>query len=149
MSVLNRKQLLQSARRVAFYGLKRSGQGFANQVLDNWRRHTPELEPIAVRADGQSLDGLETVRSLGEIDPRPDLAVVVLNPQAAQAAIDDAARAQQRRIWLVLNAASRENVSLASDLGMDVVVGCPLMYMPAAGFVHRLHGWLANLFTRL
>jgi len=142
-------RFLEEAKRVAFYGLKRDGGGFANQVLDSWRQHKSGFEAIAVRPDGESIDGLRTVRSSSEIDPLPDLAVVMLNPQSAQTAIDDAARAQLRRIWLVLNAASRENVALANDLGMDVAVGCPLMYMPNAGFVHRLHGWFANLFTRL
>lgn len=142
-------RFLQEGKRVAFYGLKRGGSGFANQVFDSWRKHTPDLEPVAVRPDGEPVDGLPSVRSSSEIDPLPDLAVVMLNPQDAQAAIDDAARSRLRRIWLVLNAASRENVALARDLGLDVAVGCPLMYMPNAGFVHRLHGWFANLFTRL
>lgn len=147
--MIRQRQILESTRRLAFYGLRRSGQGFANTVLDDWRQHTPDLEVIAVRPDGEALAGLQTVRSAADIEPSPDAAVVVLSSDHAHAAVDDVARAGLRHLWLVLNAASRENVALANELGLEVAGGCPLLFMPHTGFPHNLHRGLARLFGRL
>jgi predicted CoA-binding protein len=145
----SQQQFIESVQHLACYGLKRSGRGFADDIITAWQALNPGLHVTAVRPDGSALEGFTTVRSAGEVEGQADAAVIVLNPARSHAAIDDAAAAGIRRLWLVMNSASRENTEHARQLGLEVTVGCPLLFMPHTGFPHNLHRGLARLFGRI
>lgn len=140
---------LKTAHHVAFYGLKRSGKGFARDILKSLRAFRNELSITAVHPEANSLDDLPVVKHAAQIKPAADCALVMLKPADAKAAIDDAAHGGIKRIWLALDSANPANRQLARDRGMEVVDGCPLLFLPDQGFPHNFHRWLARIFGKL
>lgn len=140
---------LQQAKHVVFYGLKRSGKGFAFDVLRGLRTHSPSLQITAVHLHTTKVDALPAALSAQEITPKPDSAVVVLSASNARSAIEDAARAGVQRVWLTMNAGTKDNLTYSTQLGMEAVGGCPLLFIPDAGFPHNVHRWLAKLFGKV
>jgi hypothetical protein len=61
--------------------------------------------------------------------------------------VKDCAEAGIRRVWMHrgvgAGAVSPRAVAFCHEHGLSVVEGaCPYMYLPGAGLVHRVHGWL-------
>jgi len=142
-------QFLAAARHLAFYGLKRSGEGYAHDVLKGLRRLHPEYVITAIHPEADEVGGLPAVRSASRLRPAADSAIVVLKPARAAQAIDDAAQAGVRRIWLAMNAHNETTRRQAQDRGLTVVNGCPLLFMPDQELPHRIHRWLAQVFRRI
>jgi hypothetical protein len=63
--------------------------------------------------------------------------------------IRDAAAAGIRHVWLQQGSESLEAITLAAELGLDVVAGeCILMFARPTG-IHRAHHWLWQITHRL
>ena len=143
------EQFLEARQFVAIYGLSRTGKGFAYVVRDAMQSHNPQLRVCAIHPDRPQLEGMMVYASAEQVVPRPDAAVVVLPPDKARHALDDIAASGIHHVWLVLEAASEANMDYAGNLGLEVVRGCPMLYMEEAGFPHNLHRWLAKLFKAI
>jgi len=149
MGATSQDQFLSSAQHIAFYGLKRSGKGFAQDILKGLQSYRDELAITAVHPEADSLHDLPVVQCASQIKPAADSAVVMLKPADAIAAIDDAAHGGVKRIWLAMDSSNTANLQRARDCGMEVVDGCPLLFLPDQGFPHNFHRWLARLFGKL
>ena len=147
--MLDQNEFLRTMQRLVIYGLKRNGQGFAQEVYRAVSSIRGDTEFIAVHPEADSLGGIEVVRTAGAIDPPPDSAMVILNAEDAHRAIDDIARADIRRVWLVLNAATPTNVEHAQSNALQVVKGCPLLFIQGLGFPHNIHRAIARLFGKV
>ncbi len=142
--------LLKTKGPVALYGLSRTHKGYARDVLSALRVSSPTAEIFAVHpsAWSGSLHGVISVRSAKEIDG-PELAVIVLKPENARKALEDAADAGAQKVWLVMNAASKENQEYAAKRGMQVVSGCPMLFVDDPVFPHSIHRAIAKLFGKV
>jgi len=141
-------RFLQSARISAFYGLKRDGKGFAYTVLDALRKAKPSLIIVPVHPSAGKLAGLTARYSARAINPAPNSAFIVLNADNARAALEDAKAGGVKQAWLVMNAASRDNLQYARSIGLPAVGGCPLVFLPGQAFPHNLHRGIAQLFRQ-
>jgi predicted CoA-binding protein len=142
-------EFLDAMQHVAFYGLKRSGKGFAYDVLHGLEDAYPKAQFTAVHPEVSELDGHEAVKGASAIEPKPDAAIIVLKPGNARQAIDDVHLAGIPRLWLVMGCDSRDNIEYARGLGMAAIGGCPLLFITGLGFPHNFHRWLAKLFGKL
>jgi predicted CoA-binding protein len=135
---------------VALYGLSRTRNGFAREVLSALRATSPTAEIFAVHpsARNANLHGVASVRSAQDIE-EPELAVIVLKPEDARKALEDAANAGAQKVWLVMNAASKENQEYAEKRGMQVVGGCPMLFVDDPVFPHSIHRAIAKLFGKI
>jgi predicted CoA-binding protein len=147
----NQNSFLESAEPIAFYGLSRKGKGFAYDVLKAVRESQPDTPATAVHpsADDLPAANLPVARSAKDLSPPAGRAIVVLASKDAGAALEDAAAAGVKRVWLVMEACSKENRVRAKSLGVEVVDGCPLLFIPDQAFPHNFHRWLAKLFGKL
>ncbi len=64
--------------------------------------------------------------------------------------VRDCIAAHVPRVWLHrasgAGAVSERAVALCRESGIGVVPGaCPLMFLPATGLPHRIHGWVQRL----
>jgi predicted CoA-binding protein len=136
---------------VAIYGLSRSGKGYARDVLTALRTSSPGAAIYAVHpsAKADELHGALAVRSAKEIQPQPALAVIVLKPEDARKALEDAAGAGARKVWLVMNACSLANKKYAESQGMQVVGGCPILFSDKPESIHGFHRAIAKLFGKV
>jgi predicted CoA-binding protein len=143
------QQFIDQAQHVAFYGLSASGAGFAYDVLKALQSARPNLRVSPVHPAAAVLAGLPAAQQAQRLSPPPDCAMIVLKPGDAAVAMDDAARAGVKAVWLVMNAASRENLERAKSLGLDVVPGCPMLFIAGQPFPHNFHRALAQLFGKM
>jgi predicted CoA-binding protein len=141
-------KFLESARVTAYYGLKRDGKGYAYTVLDALRQAAPQLTIVPVHPSAGKLGGMAARHSARAISPAPNSAIIVLKADDARAALEDAKAGGVRQAWLVLNAASRDNLDYARSMGLPAVGGCPLVFLPGMKFPHNLHRGIAQLFRQ-
>jgi predicted CoA-binding protein len=141
-------RFIQSARITAFYGLKRDGTGFAYTVLDALRKAAPTMLITPVHPSAGKLAGLPARHSARAINPAPNSAVIVLKADDARMALEDAKAGGVKQAWLVMGAASRDNLDYARSIGLPALGGCPLVFLPGMGFPHNLHRGIARLFRQ-
>jgi predicted CoA-binding protein len=136
---------------VALYGLSRSGKGFARDILSALRMNSPSAVIFAIHpsASDNDLHGVQAVRSAKDFPQQPDLAVIVLKPGDARKALEDAADAGANKVWLVMNANSKENCEYAVSRGMQVVGGCPMLFVDRQSFPHNVHRSIAKLLGKV
>ncbi len=142
-------RFIDQAQHLAFYGLSGSGKGYAYDVLKAVQYARPNLRVTPIHPSATALGGLKALASAARINPPPDCAMIVLKPEDAAVALQDAAAAGARAVWLVQNAASCANLAQAQALGLRAVGGCPVLFTPGQPFPHNFHRALAQMFGRL
>lgn len=149
--MIRQNSFLESSGPLAFYGLSRKGKGFAYEVLNAVRNHQPELPITAIHPEAPELplSNIRVVQSAAKVDPLPARAMVVLKAKDARQALEDAAEAGVKEVWLVMDACSKANRDLAQDKGIEVIDGCPLLFVPKPSFPHNIHRAIAKLFGKV
>src|SRR5512139_3049683 len=121
-------------------------------MLDaEFRRRGYDVVPV--HPEGGERDGRTCHRTVREIHPPVDAALLIVPPTRAAEATRDCLEAGVRRIWFHRGggpgSASPEALALCAARGVDPVVDlCPMMVLPGAGWAHRLHGWFRRRRTR-
>jgi predicted CoA-binding protein len=101
---------------------------------------------VPVNPNGGEIAGKACARSVGEIAPGVDGALLMTPPAATAAVVRECAQAGIRRVWLHRGAGqgavSDEALAAGRELGLEMVEGaCPMMFLPGTGLVHRIHGF--------
>lgn len=136
-----------SCQRIAVVGVSRSKNKFGNLAYRELR--SKGFEVVPVHHEAAELEGDACVRDLASLPQPADGVLVVVPPARATEVVQQAHDAGIRRVWLQQGAQSDEAVQYCRDHGMQVVANeCILMFAEPAGFVHRAHRWVANLFGR-
>lgn len=140
-----------SARRIALVGASTDPKHFSRAVLDGFRNAGYEVVPVHPRA--AEIAGLPAYPNLLDIDGPIDAAMVLVAADRAAGVVEDAAAGGVSKVWLHraagAGAVSPEAVGKARAAGIDLVEGgCPLMYLPNAGFIHRVHRFFHELGAR-
>lgn len=135
-------------RRVALLGASRSGKRFGATVLRSLIRAGHEVRPV--HPEGETLEGLPCTSSLSALAGEVETAVLVVPPSQTLKALEDAASAGIRRLWLQPGADSPAVLARAEELGLEVIHGhCILMFLSEGAWIHRAHrrieGWLGRL----
>ncbi|HET8734100.1 MAG TPA: CoA-binding protein, partial [Anaeromyxobacteraceae bacterium] len=133
-----------SSRRVALVGHSRSPRDFSRMVDAELRRRGYDVVPV--HPEGGEREGRTCFRTVKEVQPPVEAALLFVPPAGAEAAVRDCLEAGVRRIWFHRGAgrgsASPEALALCAARGVDPVVDlCPMMVLPGAGWGHRIHGW--------
>lgn len=128
---------------LAFAGARRSGQGFGSQLLRELVRQGYRVTPV--HPEAPALEGLPCVASFEALE-RPLPLVVALPRAKALGALEAAAQAGIREVWLQQGSESPEALRLAERHGLHVVHGaCLFMHLPDVRGIHRLHRGLWRL----
>jgi predicted CoA-binding protein len=128
--------------RLAFAGASRDTRQFANSVYRELRSHGHTMLPV--HPDAATVEGDPAAPSVSSVALHADGVVVMLPPEAALRVVREAVDAGIPRVWLHrgigTSAVSDEAVRYCRDRGVAVVDGaCPLMFLPGAAGMHRLH----------
>ena len=135
-------------RRLAVVGVSRDPQDFSRGLFRELLRRGYDLVPV--NAAGGVIEGLPCARRVQDVQPPVDGALVMTPPGQAEQVVRDCAAAGVPRVWLHRGigpgAMSAAAVGVCRENGIAVVEGeCPYMFLPAAGFVHRTHGFFRRL----
>ena len=116
---------------LAMVGVSHAADDFSRDVYRELRR-THTMVPVHPKA--VEIEGDHAVRALCELPPEVGGLLVMTNPQAAEALVDEAVEVGIPRVWLYKGAgrgsSTQHAVQVCEDHGVEVVDGqCPLMFL--------------------
>jgi predicted CoA-binding protein len=141
-----------TCRRIAVVGVSRDPKDFSRAVFRAFVERGYDVVPV--NAAGGEMDGRRAATRVGHVQPPPEAAFLLTPPAATGPVVRECADAGVKRVWLHRGAGqgavSPEAVALCRERGLEVVDGeCPFMFLPDAGFVHRVHRFFRRLGGRL
>jgi uncharacterized protein len=144
MSVIN-EFLAQPA--IALVGASRSRGKFGNYALRVMRDKGYRVYPIHPSA--KTIDGVECYPRIEDTPEHVDAVLIAVPPVQAIQVIREAAAAGVRYIWLQQGAESIAAITVATQLGLEVVGGeCILMFAKPTG-IHKAHRFILRMIGRL
>jgi predicted CoA-binding protein len=151
VSSLQEARAFLASRRIAVLGVSRNGKDFSRYVLRELIARG--LDAVPVSPVLPEAEGRAAFRSVRDVSPAPDAALLLVPAQRAADAVRDCLAAGVSRIWLHRGggpgATSEEAIALCRERGVEPIQGlCPFMALPGAGFPHRLHGRVRRAFGR-
>ncbi len=135
-------------KRLAVVGVSRRRGDFTRRLCQELLRRGYDVLPVNPLA--AEIEGRRCYRRVQEIEPPPGAALLLTRPAVTEQVVRDCAQAGVGRVWLYRaagrGAVSPEAMAFCRAQGMQVVAGlCPWMFLPGAGWIHRLHAWLLKV----
>jgi len=136
-----------SQKHVALVGASRGGKKFANALGAELKERGCVVRYVHPEAD--SIAGEPCYRSLKDVPPPVDTALVVVRPERALEVVKDAAAAGIPRVWLQRGAESEEALQYCEEAGIAAAGGyCMLMFAQPSYMPHTIHRGLQKVFGR-
>jgi uncharacterized protein len=137
-----------ACRRVAVLGVSRDAKDFSRAVFRALLERGYDAVPV--NPNGGEADGRPLARSVEEVVPPAEGALLMTPLPATLQAVRECAEAGVRCVWLHRGAGqgavSPEAVAYCRGRGIEVVDGeCPFMFLPGTPFVHRVHHFFRRL----
>jgi predicted CoA-binding protein len=135
-------------RRVAVVGASRKAKSYSRIVFHELRRRGYDVVPV--NPSTTEMDGVQCFSRVQYVVPPVEAALLVLPVESIERVIADCAVAGIKYVW-VRGTPGRPTMSLAAlqtckEKDIRLVEGhCPLMFLPDAGFIHRVHGFFLKL----
>lgn len=130
-------------RRVAVVGASPERGNFGAAVVRALRQHGTDV--VVVHPSGRAVDDAPGRTDLASVEGDLDGVIVMVPAGAAAEVVGDCIARGVRSIWLFRGiggpgAVSDEALALCAEHGVEVIPGaCPLMFLPRAGWPHRVH----------
>jgi uncharacterized protein len=125
-------------RRIAIVGASRNQRSFSRALMTELIERGYDVVPVNPHT--HDLGGIQCVRTVSELDPLPEGALVILPPDKAAEAVADCADAGIRHVWLHRGSESPEALKRAQEAGIAAIPGeCMFMYLPDTSLIHRIH----------
>jgi acyl-CoA synthetase (NDP forming) len=140
-----------NAKSVALIGASRDEKSYSRSLLRELQRVGMQVVPVNPSAS--EIEGLPCAAEVGEVQPLPQAALIVTAPARSDGLIRDSVAAGIKIVWARGGAGPKtvtaETRQLCDQRGVALIEGyCPLMFLPQAVFVHRLHAFLVRLAGR-
>ena len=130
--------------RIAIAGVSREPAAFSRSIYREFVRRGYDVVPVNPSAD--EIEGKHCYRSVSEIQPAVEGALVITSGAAAESVVKDCEAAGVKHVWLSRGVRSPKALAFGSERGMNVIAGeCPLMFLEGAGFVHSVHGFFRKM----
>jgi predicted CoA-binding protein len=135
-------------KRLAIVGVSRNPKDFSRALYREFVKQGYDVVPVNDKAE--EIEGSKCFNSLQNIDPPVEEVLLMTPPEASASVLRNAADAGIRRAWqyraVGKGAVHPEAVAFCREKGIDLIEGyCPLMFLPKAQFVHRVHGFFMKL----
>lgn len=140
-----------ACRRLALVGVSRDPKDFSRGLLRELLARGYDVAPVNPFA--AEIEGRPCRRSVKDVEPAAEAALLMTAPSQSEAATRDCLDAGVRLLWFHRGggggAASPSALALCRERGATAVPGaCPYMFLKDAGWVHRVHGFLHRVFSR-
>jgi uncharacterized protein len=134
--------------RFAMIGVSRQPKDFSRSLFREFLGRGYDAVPINPEAD--EIDGRTCFHRLKDVQPSVENVLLMTSPAVTDAVIKDCAESGVKRVWLYRaggrGAVTPYAVQFCESNGISVIPGaCPFMFLPGAGWYHRLH----RMFHRL
>ena len=135
-------------KRLAVVGVSRSGKKFGNIAAKELKERGYQI--YVVHPAATEIDGEKCYSQLGSLQGKVDNLLVSVPSKQALAVLKDASSAGIENIWLQQGSETSELLTLANQLGLNVVSGkCILMYAPPVRSFHGFHRFVMKLIGQL
>ncbi len=134
--------------RIAFIGVSRDPKDFSRALMSEFVKRGYEVVPVNPNAP--EIDGKACYKSVQDIQPPVDAALLTTTPQVTEQVIRDCAQAGVKYVWMQrgegIGSVSQTAVSFGESAGMQIVPGqCPFMFFPNTPFFHRIHKFVKKV----
>lgn len=137
-----------ATRRIAIVGVSRNPRDFSRTLFHEFE--TRGYDVIPVNPAVADVNGRKCFRSVADVMPAVKAALLMTPPSVTEQVVRDCQLAGVRHVWMYqaggVGAGSPAAIAFCREHGMKIVTGeCPLMFLPGAGFPHRLHGFIKRI----
>jgi predicted CoA-binding protein len=138
-------------KRIAMVGVSREPKSFSVTLFEELSKRGYDVVPVNPMSP--SVLGHPCFARVQDVQPPVDAVLIMTSPLATDTVVRDCAEAGVRRVWMYRatgqGAVTPTAVAFCRDHGIQLVAGeCPFMFLPAAGAVHRLHGFVRKIIGR-
>jgi predicted CoA-binding protein len=138
-------------KRIAMVGISRERRSFSVLLFEELCRRGYDVIPV--NPSIPNVLGRRCYASLQDIQPPVEAALLMTSPTVTDTVVSDCAKAGIRRVWMYRaagsGAVSPKAVAFCQDHEIKVVPGeRPFMFLPAAGGIHRIHGFVRKITGR-
>lgn len=135
-------------KRIAAVGVSRNPQDFTRLLVRELIRRGYDIVPV--NPGSTEMEGRPSYSAVSEIQPPVEAALLLTSPAATEEVVRDCASSGVGLVWMYrgggTGAVSQAAVDFCREHGMRVIAGeCPYMFLPKAGFPHRVHGLLRKI----
>jgi predicted CoA-binding protein len=105
---------------------------------------------VPVNPTAGEIEGRKCFATVGEIQPPVTAALLLTSPAVTEQVVPDCAACGVSLVWMYraagAGAVAEAAVEFCHNNGVSVIAGeCPLMFLPHAGFVHQVHGFIRKI----
>lgn len=138
-------------KRIALVGISREPKDLSVLLFEELCRRGYDVVPV--NPNLPQVLGKSCFARIQDIHPPVEAALLMTSPEITDRVVADCAEAGIRRIWMYRaigqGSVSSKALAYCRERGIHVVPGeCPFMFLPAAGTVHRLHGFVRKITGR-
>ena len=149
MARLSDIQEFLSRKRIAIIGVSRNPKDFTRALYDEFMRRGYDV--VAVNPGLADIDERRCFANIGEVKPSPEAVLLMTPAKGRDAIIRECEAAGIRCVWAYgtggRESLAAETLAACQQSGMTIVEGeCPFMFLPNAGGIHRLHGFVLKIF---
>lgn len=136
-------------RRIAVIGVSRKEKEYSRLLFRELLKHGYDAIPVHPEATG--FDGKTCYKSVKDISPAPERALIILPEEKTEQAVLDCAAAGIKEVWLHRQIGSGVSdtraIYQAEVHGIHLITGyCLFMFLPKSSFIHKFHGRLLKMF---
>ena len=138
-------------KRIAMAGISRDPASFSASLFKELCQRGYDVIPVNPKAT--EVQGRPCFARVQDIQPPVAGVLLMTSPEATEKVVRDCAEANVRRVWMYratgTGAVSTKAVAFCRERGIQVIPGqCPFMFLPEAGGIHRLHGFVRKITGR-
>jgi len=130
---------------VAIVGMSRDPKELSRLLVKPLTENGMEIIPVHPEAN--EIDGMKCFKSVCDISPTPDGALVIVNKDKFKVVVDDCIEAGIKNVWLYGVTGPK---SINEDLqryclenGINLIAGfCPFMFMDNVETGHKIHSFI-------
>jgi len=138
-------------KRIALVGISRHPKDLSVLLFEELCRRGYDVVPV--NPNLSQVLGKSCFARVQDIHPPVEAALLMTSPEITDRVVADCAEAGVRRIWMYRatgqGSVTSNALAYCRERGIQVVPGeCPLMFLPAAGTIHRVHGFVRKIIGR-
>ena len=138
-----------SVKRIAVIGMSRNKTDYSRMLMNEYKKGGYEIVPVNPAAD--EIEGIRSFKSVKDVSPKPERVIMLLPADKTEQAMIECAEAGIKDVWMhnhiMKGVQNTKAIYQAEKNGINLITGfCPMMFMPGAMFLHRMHGGVMKFF---
>lgn len=113
-------------KKVAVIGVSGDERKYGHRIFADLLKSGYDVE--GVNPKGGSIHQKEIYTELSDIDPLPDIVVIVVPPKVGLQVLEECADLGITEVWMQPGAESREAIILADQLGLNLTTACFMVH---------------------